>query len=1202
MNLRRASQGKFGTIVIWVVIIAFGLGVLVLFTPDLATSLNQVGQQQQLNEPAVVVNGTTVSRQDFNVALNNTIQQYVQLYQQFGQDYRQQLQGPQGAHRQLELSSQVMDQLIRDELINQEIDSRGVSVPDNEVETAFQIQFEEILTQNGITEQQADDILRQQGSSVRQFKNQLREQMAEQLKQDKLREVVTGDLTPSDEELIAYVEENASQYQDELLEGQDINEEDLSATDEELIAHIEENQARYLTDFTDVADPTDEELRAHYEANSGDFLRLKARHILLNLDEDAADEEVEEVRAEIEAIRQQILDGADFAEMAIEHSEGPSGPNGGDLGEFGRGAMVAPFEEAAYHLEIDEVSEPVRTRFGFHLIQVYERIEQEFDQVRTQVQVALLEDLREAALAEFLDAAKAGDADALAKIREEVESDVLDDKRDNLEEQALELYLQTARDGDAAALTAIRNAAESDYLESRQTEKFEEWMEEAIAAADIEIKIPEITAFRLEADDPDAALAAYEKIEANGESIDPYLDYYIGSLYEKKYTELSNELKELKAQDESELSDEEKARLSELDGETGELETTRQSAVRYLSTVAKRAADQSLFETVLNTLSENTSELRYSYALAMLQANNNIRAIDQLRQAIDLDESNVQALILYGDMMTENANFEIAADHYDKALTVLSERGETTSTQYRNTRIKLAESYLGDAQTDLELKTQAEATIAELQAKAELTEEEQNELEDLTRDVERYAGYTEQLDKARALFDEIVANDPENIAALQGLGDVYFASADYNKAKEFYDKALNVSARAEIQVKLGDVYLAMNQLTDAERAYEAAKKDSAYSVDPYRGLGQVFEAQGNSEKALEQYREAFSRARGYEDRSDVGELVLALDPTDTTTRFTLANLYKQQHVYAKSIEHYNEALNQDPNSIAAYWGLAESYNGRADYETAKTYYKSALTIDEISVTDKIQTYENIIEVEQRIVGFESIPGPDGLDALLDLARLHLEEGDTEAAEARLNELEAYEIDYRADDIAAIRSEIETVIANRPGDEVEDLGNSHVEIGTVVEDYNTTPPTSGNHYPTWSEWGMFTTPIRNEIQVHNLEHGGVMIQYNPNISDEVLSQLVEVVRELGSIHRKLALAPYPNLDKEIALTAWTRIDKFDGFDAERIRAFVNEYASQMGPEATIPFDGDEWWTATPRASSDSGEVMDNGTEDSSEGDE
>jgi parvulin-like peptidyl-prolyl isomerase len=91
---------------------------------------------------------------------------------------------------------------------------------------------------------------------------------------------------------------------------------------------------------------------------------IRASHILRNVDgrskEDAL-KEVEDIKAAIDG-------GADFADQAREHSECPSGSSGGDLGDFGRGMMVSPFEEVAFELDVDEVSAPVETDFGYHLI------------------------------------------------------------------------------------------------------------------------------------------------------------------------------------------------------------------------------------------------------------------------------------------------------------------------------------------------------------------------------------------------------------------------------------------------------------------------------------------------------------------------------------------------------------------------------------------------------------------------------------------------------------------------------------------------------------------------------------------------------------------------------------------------------------------------------------------------------------------
>ena len=91
---------------------------------------------------------------------------------------------------------------------------------------------------------------------------------------------------------------------------------------------------------------------------------IRASHILRNVDGRSKEDALKEV----EDIKAAIDDGADFADQAREHSECPSGRSGGDLGDFGRGMMVAPFEDVAFALDVDEVSSPVETDFGYHLI------------------------------------------------------------------------------------------------------------------------------------------------------------------------------------------------------------------------------------------------------------------------------------------------------------------------------------------------------------------------------------------------------------------------------------------------------------------------------------------------------------------------------------------------------------------------------------------------------------------------------------------------------------------------------------------------------------------------------------------------------------------------------------------------------------------------------------------------------------------
>ncbi|MDD9877127.1 MAG: peptidyl-prolyl cis-trans isomerase [Magnetovibrio sp.] len=91
---------------------------------------------------------------------------------------------------------------------------------------------------------------------------------------------------------------------------------------------------------------------------------IRASHILRN----NSDRSKEDALKEIEDLKAQIDDGADFADLAGEHSDCPSGSDGGDLGPFGRGMMVSEFEDAAFALDVGEVSGPVETSFGYHLI------------------------------------------------------------------------------------------------------------------------------------------------------------------------------------------------------------------------------------------------------------------------------------------------------------------------------------------------------------------------------------------------------------------------------------------------------------------------------------------------------------------------------------------------------------------------------------------------------------------------------------------------------------------------------------------------------------------------------------------------------------------------------------------------------------------------------------------------------------------
>ena len=131
-------------------------------------------------------------------------------------------------------------------------------------------------------------------------------------------------------------------------------------------------------------------------------------------------------------------------------------------------------------------------------------------------------------------------------------------------------------------------------------------------------------------------------------------------------------------------------------------------------------------------------------------------------------------------------------------------------------------------------------------------------------------------------------------------------------------------------------------------------------------------------------------------------------------------------------------------------------------------------------------------------------------------------------------------------------------------------------------YNTDPPTSGLHFPSTILWGMYDGPVNRLRSVHNLEHGGIMIHYGPNVPNGTVEQLRNFYQDDPTA---IVIAPLPSLGNKISLAAWTfdlgrlnergyegegRLAIMPRFDEAVFRAFVDEYRFQ-GPERFEPED-------------------------------
>ncbi|MFW5828298.1 MAG: peptidylprolyl isomerase [Alkalispirochaeta sp.] len=207
-------------------------------------------------------------------------------------------------------------------------------------------------------------------------------------------------ITVGDERFAETLDQFKQQFPDETgyqtaLEQQGFTEEEFE-TELRRQMVIEELIRSQVYDQVEVSE---EDMREFYDDNPQYFQQedqVAARHIIFTTEGVEASER-EALQEELEGIRQEIVDGADFAEMAEEHSQGPSAPNGGDLGTFGRGQMVPEFENAAFELEVGEISPVIETQFGYHILQVTERVPaqtQSYEEAQERIQQFLTEEER----------------------------------------------------------------------------------------------------------------------------------------------------------------------------------------------------------------------------------------------------------------------------------------------------------------------------------------------------------------------------------------------------------------------------------------------------------------------------------------------------------------------------------------------------------------------------------------------------------------------------------------------------------------------------------------------------------------------------------------------------------------------------------------------------------------------------------------
>lgn len=134
----------------------------------------------------------------------------------------------------------------------------------------------------------------------------------------------------------------------------------------------------------------------------------------------------------------------------------------------------------------------------------------------------------------------------------------------------------------------------------------------------------------------------------------------------------------------------------------------------------------------------------------------------------------------------------------------------------------------------------------------------------------------------------------------------------------------------------------------------------------------------------------------------------------------------------------------------------------------------------------------------------------------------------------------------------------------PGLSLSNQGQEHVSKEEIEAfEYNAYPPTSGPHSTKVTPFGIYDQPIFVGYQIHMLEHGGILIQYNSQ-DEAIIQQLRELTTELSQSNPRVALMPNSDIEQVVALTAWTHLENLATVDEAAIKKFFFAYINQ-GPE-------------------------------------
>lgn len=374
--------------ILWIVILSFVLW-----------GVGSIGQLGGVPSDVIqAIDGVHIHYRDFEFAYRRIAGFYAQMYgEQWNADMA----------RQLNLRQTALNSVIEEAQKTALAQNAGLRVSEEELRKAI-MNIPELQDEDGnfLGREAYLRILRMNQMSAGEFEGNLKKNLLS----EKLSDYFQWTIIPSESDLYQkFLFENTKKnFEYYTIKARDL-EGMVEYTEEELALFFEENSGNYLIDEKRAIkyiafDPrTYEEgivnerdlLYEYYMSHREDFRQeeqVKASHILLPLEGDSPQER-EDVFEKALRLKAELEEGADFGLFARMYSEDPgTKEKSGDLGFFGRGQMVPPFEETAFSLNIGEISDPVETQFGVHIIKVTDKKEektQPFDEVKHRIDARL---------------------------------------------------------------------------------------------------------------------------------------------------------------------------------------------------------------------------------------------------------------------------------------------------------------------------------------------------------------------------------------------------------------------------------------------------------------------------------------------------------------------------------------------------------------------------------------------------------------------------------------------------------------------------------------------------------------------------------------------------------------------------------------------------------------------------------------------